>query len=184
MRRSLHARNGRLSLKEAAGTTLLEVLMVSLLLAMVVGGLMPLLTVGQLTWEHAQPRSDMVQNARIALDHMIRRLRAAQTFTTISATDIAFTYFFGDGSSIRTAQYQLIDDADDDLDYREGVGAFQPLAGPFRSMSVQCFDASGISITCAVAANVRSVQVSLVVMDPQGKIPDLTVTSRAFRQVP
>lgn len=60
----------------------------------------------------------------------------------------------------------------------------QPLAGPFRSMSVQCFDAAGASIACTSAASVRSVQISLVVMDPQGVVSDITVTARAFRQVP
>lgn len=156
----------------------------SLLLVLIAGGILPLLTAGQLTWERAHPRWDMVQNARTALDHMMRRLRAAQSFSTISATNIAFTYFFGDGSSTRTAEYQLIDDTDDDLDYREGAASFQPLAGPFRSMSVQCFDAPGTSISCTSTASVRSVQITLVVMDPQGEIPDITVTSRAFRQIP
>src|SRR3990170_8780352 len=60
----------------------------------------------------------------------------------------------------------------------------EALAGPFRSMTVTCFDATGATIDCSPTTQVRSVQVALVVMDPTGRIPDLTVTGRAFRQSP
>lgn len=163
--------------------TLIEVLVVTSLLALVVGGLLPLLTAGQQTWEHVTPRSDMVQNARIALDGLIHQLRAAQSFLVINSTNIRFSYFFGDNASIPTIEYQL-NGATNELEYRQDPDAFQPFAGPFRSMSVVCFDAGGASIACTSVASVRSVQVSLVAMDPQGKVADITVTARAFRQVP
>jgi hypothetical protein len=60
----------------------------------------------------------------------------------------------------------------------------QPLAGPFRSMAVQCFGASGTAVACASAAAVRAVQVSLTVMDPTGEVADVVVTARAYRQAP
>jgi prepilin-type N-terminal cleavage/methylation domain-containing protein len=170
-------------MRGARGMTLIEVLVVTSLLALVVGGLLPMLTAGQQTWEHAHRRQDMVQNARSALDHLIHTLRAAQSFVVISSTNIRFSYFFGDGAATPTIEYQL-NGATNELEYRQDPDAFQPLAGPFRSMSVQCFDGSGATIACTSVTSVRSVEVSLVVMDPQGQIPDITVTSRAFRQVP
>ncbi|MGH2405216.1 MAG: hypothetical protein ACRDGN_12250 [bacterium] len=84
---------------------------------------------------------------------------------------------------VLTVEYQL-NGATSELEYRMLPDAFQQLAGPFRSMSVQCFDNTGGSIGCGSAASVRSVQVSLVAMDPEGIVPDITVTARAFRQVP
>lgn len=68
-------------------------------------------------------------------------------------------------------------------------GAWQPLAGPFRAMSVQCFDAAGAAIVCpaapgTAAAAVRSVQITLTTMDPTGEVADIVVTSRAYRQAP
>ncbi|MGQ0550853.1 MAG: hypothetical protein ACT4PY_14420 [Armatimonadota bacterium] len=84
---------------------------------------------------------------------------------------------------VLTVEYQL-NGATSELEYRMLPDAFQQLAGPFRSMSVQCFDNAGGSIACGSVASVRSVQVSLVAMDPQGIVPDITVTARAFRQVP
>lgn len=60
----------------------------------------------------------------------------------------------------------------------------QPLAGPFRGMAVQCFNAAGSAIACAAAPTVKSVQVSLTVMDPTGEVADVVVTARAYRQAP
>lgn len=67
--------------------------------------------------------------------------------------------------------------------------AWQPLAGPFRAMSVLCFDAAGSTVACPAApglsgAAVRSVQISLAAMDPTGEVADLVLTFRAYRQAP
>lgn len=161
--------------------TFVEVLVVTSLLALVVGALAPVLTASEQTWRHAHRRIEMVQNARLAMDHLMDRLRAVQTFTTISSTNISFTYFYGDGVTTLTAEYRL---NVNELEWKYDVNAFAPLAGPFRSMSVSCFDATAAAVSCTSAASVRSVQVSLVAMDPSGEVADITVTGRAFRQVP
>jgi hypothetical protein len=62
--------------------------------------------------------------------------------------------------------------------------AFQPLAGPFRAMSVQCYDASGAVVACASTPGVRAIQVALTAMAPTGEVADIVVTSRAYRQAP
>lgn len=62
--------------------------------------------------------------------------------------------------------------------------ALAALAGPFRSLSVACFDALHSSIPCSPTPPVRAVQVSLVVMDPDGAVPDMTLTDMAYRQRP
>ncbi len=90
------------------------------------------------------------------------------------------TTSFGD---IVTVEYQL-NSATHELQYRWAPDALQPFAGPFRSMSVTCFDATDAAISCGSVANVRSVQVSLVAMDSEGQAPDITVTARAFVQYP
>lgn len=84
---------------------------------------------------------------------------------------------------ILTVEYQL-NAATNELEYRVLPDAFQRLAGPFRSLAVTCFDQAGAALDCASVALVRSVQVQLVAMDPQGLVEDLTVTSRALRRAP
>ncbi len=68
-------------------------------------------------------------------------------------------------------------------------GAWQPLAGPLRAMGVQCFNSAGSTVPCPAApgpaaAAVRSVQITLTVMDPTGEVADIVLTSRAYRQAP
>ncbi len=167
----------------ARGMTLIEVLVATLLLALVVGALVPLLTVGQQTWDATRRREEMVHNARHALDSLVSTMRAAQTLYTFSPTDIRLAYFFGDGTTVLTEEYSL-DTTTNELQYRKNADAFQPFAGPFRSMSVICFDATSTAIACSSVSSVRSVQVSLVAMDPEGQVSDWTVTSRAFVQAP
>jgi hypothetical protein len=62
--------------------------------------------------------------------------------------------------------------------------ALTPLAGPFRSLTLTCFDATGASISCSPATPVRAVQVTLVVMDASGSVPDLTLIGEALRERP
>jgi len=67
--------------------------------------------------------------------------------------------------------------------------ALTPLAGPFRSLTVACFNAAGASISCSSGsppstAAVKAVQVTLVVMDSSGSVPDLTLTGEALRRSP
>jgi hypothetical protein len=62
--------------------------------------------------------------------------------------------------------------------------ALEALAGPIRSLTVVCFAATGAPVDCSQARQVRSVQVTLAVMDPDGRVPDLVVSGRAFRQAP
>lgn len=62
--------------------------------------------------------------------------------------------------------------------------ALAALAGPFRSLGVACFDAAHAAIGCSPTTPVRAVQVTLVVMDPTGVVPDITLTDEAYRQSP
>jgi hypothetical protein len=64
------------------------------------------------------------------------------------------------------------------------VDVLESLAGSFRSMAVQCYNTSGTGVACAPAAAVRSVEITLVVMDPTGGVADIVLRSRAYRQAP
>jgi len=160
--------------------TFVEVLVATALIALVLGGLLPLLTSGQLTWEHAHRRTPMVQNSRTAIDTLTHSLRAAQEFFVLGPANIRFRYSFGDGSSpIVEFRYNA---STGELEYRWDPDPFQPLGGPFTSMTVNCFDVAGTASLCSSAASVRSVQVALTALDPDGN--PITFSTRAFRQVP
>lgn len=82
--------------------------MTALLLAMVVGALLPVLTAGQQGSEYARRRQVMIRNGRIALDRLIREMRAAESFRTLAPGQISFTLQWGDGTGAEpTVQYAL-----------------------------------------------------------------------------
>jgi type II secretory pathway pseudopilin PulG len=111
------ARTGRLRGGQA-GLTLIEMLVTVLLLAMVVGALLPLLTSGQQGSDYDRRRMSMVRNGRIALDKLIREMRAAESFRTLAAGQIRFTLPWGDGTGAApTAEYAL-NGATNNLEYR------------------------------------------------------------------
>src|SRR5438270_13820780 len=81
-----------------AGATLIEVLVTTLLLAMVVGALFPILTIGQQGSDYARRRQTMTQTGRVALDKLIRELRAAESFRTLASGSVVLTFNYGDGT--------------------------------------------------------------------------------------
>lgn len=167
-----------------AGVSVIELLASLLLLAVIVGGLIPVLSITQQSWDQARLRGDMVHNTRFAIDTLMATIRAAQVFTTLTATDIIFTYSFGDKVTLRAVSYHL-DAATNELQFKRlPTDPFQPFAGAFRSMTVTCYDAANVLIDCSSIGSFRSVQISLVAMDPSGRVPDMTTTARVFVQAP
>jgi len=101
-----------------AGATLIEVLVTTLLLAMVVGALFPILTIGQQGSDYARRRQTMTQTGRVALDKLIRELRAAESFRTLASGSVVLTFNYGDGTGAApTVQYSL-NGATHNLEYR------------------------------------------------------------------
>lgn len=96
---------------------MIELLVVASLLVLVLGTLVPLLEIGRQSWSRVDRHVDMLQNGRRAVDKMIRDLRAAQSFTTVSPALLRFTQAYGDGTgALRTVEYQV--NAAGDLQYR------------------------------------------------------------------
>jgi len=109
---------GRRRLAGDAGISLLEVLVTVLLLAMVVGGFLPLLTSGQQGYDYGRKRQAMIQTGRVALDKLIREMRAAESFRTLASGQIVFTLLWGDGTGAQpTVQYSL-NGVTNNLEYR------------------------------------------------------------------
>lgn len=105
-------------LRDHSGVSYIEVLVTFMLLAMVVGALIPLLSTGQQGYDEVRRRQDMTQNARVAMDKMLRELRAAESYRALSAGLLRFTMFWGDGTgSSPTVEYSL-NGGTNELEYR------------------------------------------------------------------
>ena len=100
------------------GLSYVEVLVTILLLSLVVGGLLPLLTSGDEAYQELRRRQEMVQNGRVALDKLLREMRATQAFQIVSPGAIRFTYFYGDGTGAFPTVEYVLNGATSTLEYR------------------------------------------------------------------
>jgi Tfp pilus assembly protein PilW len=95
------------TIETEAGYSLIEVMVAATLVAMVLGGLLPLLTAGQNTYEAQSSDMSMRQGARVALDKLTREARlagysidnVAQAVTTASGTSLQFAADIDDGDN-------------------------------------------------------------------------------------
>ena len=95
-----------MALSDPAGFSFVELMVAATLLAMVMGGVLGLLTSGQNTFEAQTADISMRQGARVAVDRITRETRLAgygidnipQVFTIASATSIQFAADLDDGS--------------------------------------------------------------------------------------
>ncbi|MDR7428018.1 MAG: hypothetical protein QN209_05315 [Armatimonadota bacterium] len=101
-----------------AGLSLVEVLLAVLLLSLVVGGLLPLLGGAEGSYQETRRRQELVQNARVALDLLLRQVRAAESFRVISPGLIRLTLFWGDGSGAMPTVEYVLDGTGGELSYR------------------------------------------------------------------
>jgi prepilin-type N-terminal cleavage/methylation domain-containing protein len=89
------------------GFSLIELMVSAVLIAMVLAGVLPLLTGGQNTYEAQSADMSMRQGARVALDKVTRETRLAgygidnivQVFTVASASSIQFAADVDDGDT-------------------------------------------------------------------------------------
>lgn len=90
------------------GLSFVEVLVILLLLSMVVAAMLPLLSSAESSYQELRRRQSMVQNARVAMDKMLRELRAAESLRVIQDGLLRFTLSYGDGTGARpTVEYVL-----------------------------------------------------------------------------
>lgn len=97
-----------------SGFTFLEVVVALLLLSLVVAGVLPLLTTGGQVYEEVRRSHDMLRNARVAMDQMIRDLRAAVALREagdgLLRVELPRAQEYGKDALARVVEYQLATD--------------------------------------------------------------------------
>ena len=88
------------------GYSLAELLSAMAVLTLLLAGLLVTFQEGQNVYSFGAGRSEVQQNARVALDRMLRELRTAAQITTATSNDIQFTFVDDSGASV-TVEYSL-----------------------------------------------------------------------------
>lgn len=99
---------------EADGFTLVEVVVAVTILVMALSAALLLYAQGTLMYNREEVQVDVQENARIALDRLVRELRSAKEINEVKANSITFT--LDDGSRVRyyhdTFRQQLMREKD------------------------------------------------------------------------
>lgn len=153
------------------GVTLVELLTVVAVLGVIMIVMAPHLRGTRQAWEVLGDRHpEVLQNGRIGLDKIVRDLRQARSISDAGSDYIEFTD--NDGADRR---FQL------NGGYLEHglVGALDTLAGPVTSLSFTCYEGDGVTVT-TTPEDIRSVLVQMTTSDSEGKVSDITLSSRVF----
>ena len=158
--------------------TLIEILFVVALVAVLLAVVYPYFRAMNVGWQSVDRRAEVIQNARVGMDKMVCILREATGFTSVTAAgdaDGRIVFLDKDGDTKEFKKYN--DGVNDMLGYVRG-GSTSELAGPIASLKFTGYESDGVTTT-VVAANIRSVEMELIVSDSEGEVSDQTITSRA-----
>lgn len=144
------------------GFTLAELMISVAVLGLMMAGVFALQQQGQFAYLFVSGRVEVQQNARIALDLMVREIRSAQSITDCAtATQISFTDENG-----TAVTYALGGTSAPFVLLRSVPGVASPndqLIGGVRSLTITCYTSDAYTTT-TTAASVRSVKISVQTM--------------------
>jgi type II secretory pathway component PulJ len=133
-------------------------------MALILAGIFLTLQQGQNVYQYGAGRAEVQQNARVALDRVLRELRTASAIITATATDLKFTYLDETSTSI-TVEYTLSGTPSAghpvQLQRNQTGAANQPdvLIGGVSGLTITYYDFNNAVTT--TAANVRSVDIQI-----------------------
>ncbi len=152
------------------GYSLAELLSAMAVLTLLLAGLLVTFQEGQNVYSFGAGRSEVQQNARVALDRMLRELRTAAQITTATSNDIQFTFVDDSGASV-TVEYSL---GGTNIQRNQTVPAIggQPatLTGGVAGLTITYYDVSNNTTT--TPGNVYSVDIQLTTQPEDTSLPN------------
>lgn len=147
------------------GFTIIEVLFVVALAAVLLAAIYPYLRTFHTSWQSADRRAEIIQNARVGMDKIVRELRQAGSFTAIQGSLVTFSDVDSNSITYRLNAGNL-----------ERNGAI--LAGPADNLTFTYYDQDGGET--AAAGDVKSVKIAMTLSDAEGAVDPLSFVSMAL----
>ena len=162
--------------RDERGYTLAELLTAMAVLGLLMAGLFLTLQEGQTVYLYGAGRAEVQQNARVALERMLRELRTASSVATSSASDVKFTFLDDTAASV-TVEYNL---NGTNLQRNQTVpaAAGQPdiLVGGVTTFAVTYYDINNVATT--TAANVYAVDISITTRSDDATLASYSPANR------
>ena len=170
--------------RPAAGWTLLECLLVVAIMGMIFASIAPLIHAASASYDAADPRIQMAQEARFALGHLasaLRQARAVTGFTDNGAGAASLAFLAHDGTPMvlaRQAGSRVV---------QLGPAASPGTAGMnCTGLAVRCYTADGTPLAYPLTnpGGAAAVEAAITVADPRGKGTPATFTTRVALERP
>ena len=162
--------------RDERGYTLAELLTAMAVLGLLMAGLFLTLQEGQTVYLYGAGRAEVQQNARVALERMLRELRTASSVATSSANDVKFTFLDDTAASV-TVEYNL---NGTNLQRNQTVPAVagQPdiLVGGATTFAVTYYDINNVATT--TAASVYAVDISITTRSDDATLASYSPANR------
>ena len=167
------------------GFTLSEVIIVVSVIGIVLVVMTPLFKTTHRSWVVNDRWTEVVQNARVALDKMVREIRQARGIVYVTAkTNAQGIIRFTDKTSgsmefrFNTNTSMLDYGSPGDLSSNP-TSLNYSLAGPVQTLKFTCYQADAVTET-TTPAQIRSVDIEIEILDSQSKVNPLTLKGRAY----
>gem|GEM_PF-1474803 len=158
----------RHTIYDGSGFTLVEVLFVIAIVSVLLVAITPYLRAFHVSWESADKRNEVVQNARAGMDKMLKELREADEFTAISKRSVSFNDV--DDTNITYTEMN---------DYLTRNGEI--LAGMVAGVNDLGFDFYDITgKKTSQEEDVKAVEISLTISDPDDAVSPVVITSMVY----
>lgn len=158
------------------GFVLVELLAACAVLGLLMAGLFLALQQGQSAYLFGAGRVEVQQNARVALDRLLRELRTATQVGTATTNDVRFTYLDGTNALI-TVEYSL---GGTSLQRNQTVPAIpgQPavLVGGVSGFTVTYYDINDVA--GATAATARAVEIQITTRSEDSALASYSPANR------
>jgi len=150
------------------------------LMAIVMAGVLPIISSMRNTWDTAQNNTDVLQNGRILIGHLNQNLSQAKRITAVSPSSQTLGYIEFEDNNGNTIRYDV--GTDNQVEY--GLAASQSnLAGPVSQFQFTCYDGNDFSTPIADVNAVRFVKVQTTVSNAGVMAQDKSFATSVYLQV-
>ncbi|HUT29883.1 MAG TPA: type II secretion system protein [Sedimentisphaerales bacterium] len=170
-----YGKNRTIALRGAL--TLTEMVIALAIAAIVFSVVLPQLRAIQNSWDSREGASETLQNGRVLMDHLYRRLSGAVRIKKVSGpseTNGYVEFQTCDGNNMR---YEV--GAGNYVDF--GIaGSLADLAGPVSRLQFTCYDAFDLTTPITDVNSIRCVKVQATLTNPARLDEDMTFTTQAY----
>ena len=158
--------------------TLVEVLVAMAIMVVVLAAVVPQIRAIQNSWASKRDNTEVIQNSRVLVDHIVSNLSQAQKITAVSAAAQTNGYVEFEDNDGNTMRYEI--DANDNYVVFGPVGNLSELAGPVSQLQFTCYDACDLDTAITDVNEIRTIKIQTTFTNSAELGTDKSFIGRAY----